>query len=93
MGSCYNTSVINAPIATVWDKIRNFHNMDWAAGVITSVEVVGDLPGDAPGAGRVLNEAFHETLRSLNDDDHRLTYTIDDGPSPVSKDEVSDYLG
>ena len=93
MGSCYNTSVINAPIASVWAKIRNFHNMDWAAGVITSVEVVGDLPGHVPGAGRVLNEAFHETLRSLSDEDYSLSYTIDDGPGPVSKDEVSDYLG
>jgi hypothetical protein len=73
MGSCYNTSVVNAPIAAVWDKIRNFHKMDWAAGVITSVEPVGDVPGDEPGAGRVLNEAIHETLRTLNDDDYSLT--------------------
>ena len=93
MGSCYNTSVLNAPIAAVWDKIRNFHKMDWAAGVITSVEPVGDVPGDEPGAGRVLNEAIHETLRTLNDDDYSLSYTIDDGPSPISKDDVSNYLG
>lgn len=45
------------------------------------------------GAGRVLNDAFRETLRELKDDDRSFAYSIDDGPSPVSKADVSNYVG
>jgi len=77
----------------VWDAIRNFHDMSWSPNVITSLEVVGDIGGDQQGAGRVLNGAFHETLLEVNDDDRRVRYSIDDGPSPLSKTEVSNYVG
>ncbi|PKM03208.1 MAG: SRPBCC family protein [Gammaproteobacteria bacterium HGW-Gammaproteobacteria-6] len=67
--------------------------MSWAPEIVTSVDVVGDKKGDQPGAGRVLNEAFHETLKTLDDDNRQLSYSIDDGPSPVSASEVSNYEG
>ena len=41
----------------------------------------------------MLNGAFHETLQAHDDDARTLQYSIDDGPSPVSKDEVTDYVG
>ena len=93
MGSTFQEIEIRAPIDTVWKAIRDFHDMSWAPNVITSVDVVGNKAGDKKGAGRVLNGAFHETLRTLDDMGKSFTYSIDDGPSPVSKDEVSNYVG
>ena len=93
MPSTSQSIVVNAPIADVWSRISDFHDMSWAPNVITSVDRVGDVGGDRPGAKRILNGAFHETLVELNNEEHYFRYSIDDGPSPVSKDEVRDYIG
>ena len=71
----------------------NVDNSDWAEGVITSCVAVGKTPPDHVGAKRILNDTFHEQLRSIDDAARRLTYTIDDGPGPVSKKVVSNYVG
>ena len=93
MGQCYNTTVVNAPAADVWATMRDFHDMSWAKGVITSLDVVGETHGTKTGAGRILNNAFHETLRTIDDEGHTLTYSIDDGPGPVASDAVDNYRG
>ncbi len=93
MGSCYNSVTLNAPVGRVWDTVRNFHDLSWAPEVITSVGPVGDIDGATPGAMRILNGLFHETLISLSDDDKVFSYSIDDGPGPVSKELVEDYVG
>ena len=90
---CYNSCVVNAPVDRVWTALRNFHDMSWAPQVITSLEKVGDGSGDQIGAKRLLNGVFHETLCGLDDNDHVVTYSIDDGPDAVSKDNVSGYVG
>src|SRR5450759_3527072 len=89
----YQSTVINAPADKVWAAIRNFHDLRWAPIAITRVEVVGSKKGDEVGAGRVLNDAFHETLRELKDDARSFAYSVDDGPSPVSKADVGNYVG
>jgi len=89
----HQTKDINAPISVVWEKFSNFHNLSWAAKVISDVQVVGDVSGDTAGAKRILNGVFHETLVEINPAEFNLKYTIDDGPSPVSKHEVSNYYG
>lgn len=93
MGRCYNSTVVDASCATVWDAIRDFHDLGWAAGVVTKVDIVGDKKGDEVGAGRVLNDAFHETLLTLDDTTRSFTYSIDDGPGPVAAEAVSNYVG
>lgn len=93
MGHCYNSTVVNVPIEKVWDRFKDFHDLSWAAGVITKLEVVGDKTGDQVGAQRLLNDAFLETLVSVNANEFTFTYSIDDGPEPLSKDSVSNYLG
>jgi carbon monoxide dehydrogenase subunit G len=93
MGKTHQSTVIEAPIRRVWDAVRNFHDMSWAANVVTSLETIGDRQGDEVGAIRILNGAFHETLRELDDANHTFAYSIDDGPSPLSKSEVRDYVG
>lgn len=93
MGHTYQSIVINAGAGKVWDAIRNFHDMGWAPNVITDVRTVGDGKAGEPGAKRVLNGVFHETLIELKDDDRTFAYSIDDGPPPVSKSEISNYVG
>ena len=93
MGKTYQSVVINAPVDKVWGALRNFHDLSWASGVVTSCTSVGDLKPDQVGARRILNNVFHETLVELNDLDRTFKYRIDDGPSPVSTDEVKDYIG
>ena len=93
MPKCYQTRVIEAPIEKVWSAIKNFHDLSWTPNVVTSVEKVGMLNGDEVGAKRVLNDAFHETLLAVCDKSHTFSYSIDEGVSPVSSKEVSNYVG
>lgn len=91
--SCYNSAVIPAPVDKVWNKLRDFHDMSWASGVIDSCEKGNELPGTQVGAKRILNNAFHETLLAVDDHEHIVRYSIDDGPEAVSRDNVSGYVG
>jgi len=90
---CYNTCIVNAPVDQVWGALRNFHDMSWASGVIEDLKPVGNQASDQVGAKRILNGAFHETLRGLDDVTKEIHYTIDDGPDVLSKDKVSGYTG
>ncbi|NOZ54803.1 MAG: SRPBCC family protein [Gammaproteobacteria bacterium] len=93
MPNTYQSAVVNAPLEQVWTTIKNFHDFSWAPNVITKCESVGDLEGTVVGAKRVLNEAFHETLISWDEQKHCIRYSIDDGPSPVSSQEIQNYVG
>ena len=93
MGKTYQSITINAPVEKVWKAIRNFHDMSWCPNVITKLEKIGDKAGDEIGAGRKLNDAFSETLRELDDSNLTFSYSIDDGPSPISKDDIKNYMG
>ena len=91
--ACYNTIEISASPKTVWNTIANFHDMSWAAGVITSLDIVGDKKGHEVGAQRILNGVFHETLTAVDEVGMSFSYSIDDGPGPVAKEVVSHYIG
>lgn len=93
MSQTYQSIVIEAPIERVWAKLRNFHDLSWAPDVIEKCEPLGEKGEDQIGARRVLNGVFYETLLELNELGHTMKYSIDDGPSPVSKDEVANYIG
>jgi len=93
MGKCYNSTIVDDSIEEVWEMIKDFHKMSWGDKVITKVEIVGEISGTEIGAKRILNEAFHETLLSVDNKNFSFTYSIDDGPGPVSKDSVSNYVG
>lgn len=93
MGSTFQEIEISAPTDTVWKTVRSFHDLSWAASVINDLTVVGDKADDEPGAGRVLNGVFHETLMTHDDQAMAFTYSIDDGPPPLSKDGMSNYVG
>ncbi len=93
MGHCYNSCVVNASVDDVWAALRNFHNTDWAAGVLESNEPTGGAAADQIGAKRVLNGVFHETLIGLDDQYRTLQYTIDDGPGPLEAANIVRYVG
>ena len=88
---CYNSKIINAPIAKVWAAIRDFHNLSWAKGVIETLDVLGDKKGDQIGARRKLNGVFVETLVGLDEVEHVIKYTIDEGPGPLAS--CTGYVG
>lgn len=93
MGKTYQSTVVDAPADEVWSVLRDFHDLSWAPDVIESCEALGAESGDEVGARRRLNGVFEETLRELSDRDRTLRYSIDEGPSPVSSDDVDDYVG
>ncbi len=93
MGSCCNSVVVDVPIQTVWETIKDFHDLSWADPVITKLEVIGEKTGNEVGAQRLLNDAFLETLVSVDDEGFTFTYSIDDGPEPLGKDAGLNYLG
>ncbi len=90
---CYNSIVIESPADEVWSVLKSFHDLSWSKNVVSNVEVIGDKSADEVGAKRILNEAFHETLLSLDNSARKFTYSIDDGPAVVSKDNVEGYVG
>jgi len=90
---CYNSVVINASPEKVWNLLKDFHNLSWSKNVVSKVEKIGTKSSHEVGAKRILNDAFHETLVSLDDSQMKFSYSIDDGPAVVSKDNVKGYLG
>lgn len=42
VGTTHQEIEINAPVETVWNAIRDFHEMGWAPNVVTSVDKIGD---------------------------------------------------
>ena len=90
---CYNSVTVDAPVDQVWQALRNFHDLSCCPDVITQLEVVGDSGGTETGAKRILNGVFHETLLTLDDEERTFSYSIDDGPEAVSKDNVQGYIG
>ncbi|GJL66892.1 MAG: hypothetical protein NPIRA05_18630 [Nitrospirales bacterium] len=93
MGNCYNSVVVEAPCDKVWGTLRKFHDLSWASGVVTHVDKIGELECDQVGAKRILNGVFHETLVALDDHERTFMYRIDDGPGPVAKDAIKNYIG
>ena len=93
MPSTTQSKVINASMDAIWDKLSNFHDLSWAPNVAKSCDKVGAIDSYDVGAKRLLNGVFHETLTETNQGTYSIKYSIDDGPSPVSKEEVSNYIG
>jgi hypothetical protein len=93
MGKTYQSIVVNSPVEQVWNTIKNFHDGSWAPKVIQKLDVVGDKAGNEIGAQRLLNGVFAETLQEVNEDAHSFKYSIDNGPVPVSVDDVQNYIG
>lgn len=93
MPRVYNSIIVPAPIEQVWSKINDFHDFSWAPSLIASCEKVGSGEGSSVGAQRRLNGFFLDTLVAYSRLERRMTYSMDEGPSPVSSREIRHYVG
>ncbi len=93
MPRVYNSIIVAAPLDMVWSRIRDFYDFSWAPSLVESCEAVGEEQPTAVGARRLINGAFLDTLITHSDHDHRIQYSIDDAPSPMSPKEISNYVG
>lgn len=93
MPKVYNSIIVAAPVEQVWSRVRDFHDFSWAPSLIASCDKVGDGNGYTVGARRRLNGTFLDTLIAYSTIDRRMTYSMNEGPSPVSSGEIRDYVG
>lgn len=84
----FASSVLDAPVASVWGVIRDFGALgDWLPGVKSCV-MEGDDPGDRVGAIRRVEMGdvgvLREQLLGLSDTDHEVTFSIVESALPIS---------
>ena len=89
----YNSIIVDAPADQVWSTLGNFNNMDWAEGIVESVESVNGKGNNEVGAVRLVNGAIQETLQSYDNDARSFTYSIDEGPAALASDQMQGYIG
>jgi Polyketide cyclase / dehydrase and lipid transport len=88
MARAYASSVINAPIDKVWDRIRDFNALaNWHPAVAKSA-IEGGEPSGQVGCVRVLTlqngATIREQLLEMSDLGHHYSYSILEGPLPVA---------
>lgn len=88
MARVYISSVIDAPAAKVWDKVRDFNGMPrWHPRIRDSRIENGDAP-DRVGCVRDFHlqngERIREKLLGLSDHDYFFTYAILESPMPLT---------
>ena len=93
MPKVYNSIIVPASIERVWSRICDFHEFSWAPSVIVSCEKVGKGDGCTVGAKRLLNGQFLDTLIAYSAIEKRMIYSMDEGPPPVSSQEIHEYIG
>jgi Polyketide cyclase / dehydrase and lipid transport len=78
MASVRKQVVVDVPLATAWDAVRDFGALHrrLVPGFVTDARVEGDERVVTFFNGNV----FRERLISASDDEHRLVWTIVDGP-------------
>ncbi|NHO34291.1 SRPBCC family protein [Acetobacter fallax] len=81
------SSVIPAPVSSVWRLIRDFSALgSWLPGVKSCV-IEGDEPGDRVGAIRRVEMGdvglIREQLLALSDVDHAVTFSIVESALPI----------
>ena len=88
MAKVYVSSVINAPVQTVWERIRDFNALPRWHPVVAESRIEGGLRSDAVGCVRnfTLRDGgnLREQLLALSDVDHVCTYSILVSPLPVA---------
>ena len=92
MARVYVSSVINAPAGKVWERVRDFNALPKWHPRIRDSRIEEALPSDKVGCIRNFHlqngDALREQLLALSDYDMFYTYSILDGPMPLT-DHVS----
>ncbi|MBV1829767.1 SRPBCC family protein [Komagataeibacter sp. AV436] len=81
------STVLDAPVASVWPHIRDFGAIgDWLPGV-KSCQIEGNDPGERVGAIRRVEMGdvglIREQLLALSDTDHTVTFSIIESALPI----------
>ncbi len=88
MARVYTSSVINAPAAKVWERIRDFNGLPKWHPRIRESRIEDALPADKVGCIRNFNlqngDNIREQLLGLSDYDHFYSYSMLEGPMPLS---------
>lgn len=85
---CVKTSsVINASVSQVWDKVRDFNGLpNWYPSVIDSY-IEDGISSDRVGCIRVFNREdglyFREQLLALDEREHTYTYSLLESNTPM----------
>jgi len=88
MTRVYTSSVIDAPVGSVWGVIRDFNALPVWHPLIAESHIEGALAADKVGCVRsfrlVDGGALREQLLTLSDRDYQCTYSILDSPMPLT---------
>ncbi|ATB37694.1 polyketide cyclase [Cystobacter fuscus] len=88
MARIYVSTVIDAPIERVWNKVRNFNGLPSWHPVITDSMIEEGARGDVVGCVRNFGleggGRIREQLVSLSDREYSCTYTILESPMPLT---------
>ncbi|WP_434052994.1 MAG: SRPBCC family protein [Roseibium sp.] len=89
MARVYTSSVINAPAAKVWERIRDFNGLPKWHPRIRESRIEDALPADKVGCIRNFNlqngDNIREQLLGLSDYDLFYSYSMLEGPMPLSE--------
>lgn len=88
MARVYISSIINAPAAKVWERVRDFNGLPKWHPRIRDSRIEDALPADKVGCIRNFHlqngDALREQLLGLSDYDMFYTYTILESPMPLT---------
>jgi hypothetical protein len=88
MARAHASSVINAPIEQVWNRIRDFNGLPKWHPAVAKSEVEGGKPADQVGCVRVLTlqdgAGIREQLLEMSDLGHHYSYSILESPLAVA---------
>ena len=88
MARVYISSVIDAPVAKVWDKVRDFNGLPRWHPRIRDSRIENGEPSDRVGCIRDFHlqngDRIREKLLGLSDYDYFCTYSILESPMPLT---------
>ena len=88
MPRVYISSVINAPAARVWERIRDFNALPRWVPAVRESRIENGEPSDKIGCVRAFRlqngDPLREKLLGLSDFDYFCTYSILESPRPVT---------
>jgi hypothetical protein len=88
MARVYVSSVIDAPAARVWERIRDFNALPRWVPAVRDSRIENGEPSDRVGCVRDFHlqngDRLREKLLGLSDYDYFCTYSILEGPMPLS---------
>ncbi|MFN6978052.1 MAG: SRPBCC family protein [Gemmobacter sp.] len=88
MARVYTSSVIDAPVARVWDRVRDFNALPRWHPAIRDSRIENGEPSDRVGCVRDFHlqngDRIREKLLGLSDYDYFCTYSILESPMPLT---------